>query len=91
MFLPGTARIQIAMLAEVVIGRRPYTAESSGSLLLKVASQPLLQNGTTVDVSAALPPHVHAALLVEGTVATGGTHEVNFDLTSLPSSVFEDL
>jgi hypothetical protein len=78
--------IRLTPLVEVAVGRRPYTAEKEGTLLVKVAGPPLLQDGASVQLSAALAnPALH---LVDGVVQAGMTSEVRYSLIALPSTVY---
>jgi hypothetical protein len=92
-WLPGAPLIQITPLVEVAVGRRPYTSEKEGQLVVKVAGPPLLPLGVHVAVTAKLPSAVHAAPVVSsgGSAPSGGVSLVPFALTTLPTTVFADI
>ena len=91
-WLPGQPLIQITPLVEVAVGRRPYTSETEGQLVVKVAGPPLLALGVHVAVTAKLPAAVHAAPVIsEGSAPSGSVGLVPFALASLPATVFADL
>ena len=90
-WLPGEPRIDITPLVEVAVGRRPYTSERGGQLVVKVAGEPLLAPGSTIEIVASLPTSVHRPALVSGIAASGRTSLLNFPLQALPSKVFADL
>ena len=91
-FLPGAPRIEITPLVEVAVGRRPYTSERAGHLVVKVAGPPLLPLGAQVRVTARLPDDIHAPALIEaGSAPTGKVTLVPFALEALPPRVFADL
>ena len=85
--------LTITPLVEVAVGRRPYTAERDGQLILKVAGPPLLPLGSVVTVKdALLPPDVYSQSLVSGAAAKGGNvNLVSFPLDLLPTMVLADL
>jgi hypothetical protein len=89
----GTApSVSILPLVEVAVGRRPYTSEAEGQLIVKVAGPPLLPSGAAVHVSAALPSAVHATPLLHGApAATGKVSLLPFPLGGLPATVLADL
>jgi hypothetical protein len=93
-WLPGTPRVVITPLVEVAVGRRPYTSESEGQLVVKVAGAPLLPPGTAVQLTARLPSAVHTpklALSSAGRAVSGGVSLLSFPLGTLPPTVFADL
>ena len=91
-FLPGRVAMRFVALVEVAVGRRPYTAETQGELVVKVIGSPLLSAGGAARVSAALPPSIHAMpVLINGSAAAGRTSLVSFALSPLPPAVFGEL
>ena len=90
-WLPGEPRIEITPLVEVAVGRRPYTSESDGQLVVKVAGKPLLMPGAGVKIIAKLPASVHAPTLLSGHATVGKTSLLNFSLVGLPVKVFADV
>eukprot|EP01048_Picozoa_sp_COSAG05_P008267 COSAG05_NODE_622_length_8291_cov_19.484985_5_plen_415_part_00 len=84
--------INIIPLVQVVVGRRPYTSEVEGQLIVKVVGPPLLPAGSSVVVSAVLPREVHPSPLVHGAAASTGTVSLlPFTLGGLPATVFAEL
>ena len=79
-WLPGQPRIEITPLVEVAVGRRPYTSELEGQLVVKVAGAPLLPAGAEVQIVAKLPASVHAPLLLSGSAVAGRTALLRFPL-----------
>jgi hypothetical protein len=87
----ATGELRVAPLLEVAVGRRPYTAESRGALVLRAAGSPLLGPGARLRVVASLPASVLATPLVTGEVAAGTTKLLHFALDKLPATVFATL
>eukprot|EP01047_Picozoa_sp_COSAG01_P036128 COSAG01_NODE_2809_length_7041_cov_4.383751_1_plen_609_part_00 len=92
----ATGALRVAPLLEVAVGRRPYTAEVTGQLVLRAAGPPLLGGGGTGSgarlwVVARLPASVHAPALVDTEVSAGTTTLASFDLRALPPTVFDTL
>lgn len=87
------AMLRVTPLVEVAVGRRPYTAEGEGQLIVKVAGPPLLAMGAKVTInSACLPLNVHKPSLVSKAVAIADSvNLVAFPLQSLPATVVDDL
>lgn len=90
-WLPGESRIDITPLVEVAVGRRPYTSERDGQLIVKAVGEPLLAPGATIKIVASLPPSVHRPTVVSGSAASGRVSLLKFPLETLPSKVFADL
>ena len=89
--LPGAPLIEVTPLVEVAVGRRPYTSETHGQLVVKVAGEPLLAAGAAVDVVARLPASVYQPVVASGSAASGRVSLISFPLEALPPTVFADL
>jgi len=91
-WLPGEPLVEITPIVEVAVGRRPYTSEHEGQLVVKVAGAPLLAPGAVVHIVAKLPASVHAPALISGSAAASGRISLlSFPLEGLPATVFADL
>ncbi len=86
----STASPPITMFpaVEIAVGRRPYFAETHGSLLVR--SAPSLV-GHTLHVAGVLANSSSPAPLLSGTIPAGSTSSLNFSLSSLPAAVLEEL
>eukprot|EP01043_Picozoa_sp_COSAG02_P009340 COSAG02_NODE_315_length_24910_cov_17.139978_12_plen_544_part_00 len=87
----ATGTFRVAPLLEVAVGRRPYTSETHGTLVLRAAGPPLLAPGTRLRVVASLPASVYASVLVSGVLAAGVTEFFHFELGALPPTIFSTL
>ena len=88
-WLPGSPVISFVALVEVAVGRRPYTSEVGGVLVVKVRGGALPATAAVV-VSASLPRDVHGPLLIanDTSARAGTTTLVPFLLGPLPATVF---
>jgi len=86
------------------VGRRPYTSETHGALIVRAAGPPLLKAGDTLQISATLPPSAWEAggggaagggggalQLLNGHAKAGTTSVIRFSLAALASTVFAEL
>ena len=94
----------MAPLLELAVGRRPYTSETHGALIVRAAGPPLLKAGDTLQISATLPPSAWEAggggaagggggalQLLNGHAKAGTTSVIRFSLAALASTVFAEL
>ena len=94
----------MAPLLELAVGRRPYTSETHGALIVRAAGPPLLKAGDTLQISATLPPSAWEAggggaagggggalQLLNGHAKAGTTSVIRFSLVALASTVFAEL
>ena len=87
-FSAASPPISMFPAVEVAIGRRPYFAETHGSLLIR--SAPSLA-GYTLQVTGVLANTSSPVPLLSGTVPAGNTTSLDFSLSSLPPAVLEEL
>eukprot|EP01052_Picozoa_sp_SAG31_P023228 SAG31_NODE_1902_length_6956_cov_5.312236_1_plen_483_part_00 len=90
-WLPGEPRVDVEPLVEVAVGRRPYTTEREGQLVVKIASAPLLGPSDEVKIVAKLPKSIYAPTLISSSAGSGRISLLTFSLEPLPATVLADL
>ena len=94
----NSTMLNVTPLLEIAVGRRPYTTETEGVLIVRATKTQLLAVNATVAIHATLPSSAFAGsnhsgdmLLVSGVARAGRTDILRFSLQQLKPTVFADL
>ena len=94
----NSTMLNVTPILEIAVGRRPYTTETEGMLIVRATDTQLLSPNATVAIRATLPSSAFAnptyegdVPLVVGVARAGRTNVITFALKSLAATVFADL